>query len=217
MSALEVVAGRETSGPEIYPISSRDRLDSHFFLQWNLKRWRGSDFRKKAYKDPEVGFYGFELFCLSQDETPVGTLPSDDEGLAFLLHLSLEKWKSLRERKITPLHGWRLVRCDNGEIRYAHPVVTEVAQEALGGRSDLMAKREADRERKRLEALPGKMLRAGAPKGMAEDEGFVLQFDQFLIENFDAAGQRRPAMIRQALEAFSLAREGLDWRAQMGG
>jgi len=37
-----------------YPISADDRLDSHFFIPWNLKRWRKSEFRQLA--EPEVGW-----------------------------------------------------------------------------------------------------------------------------------------------------------------
>ncbi|MBL3563364.1 glycoside hydrolase family protein, partial [Rhodovulum sulfidophilum] len=38
-----------------YPISSEDRLDSHFFVQWNLKRWRKSEFRQLAEPEVEAG------------------------------------------------------------------------------------------------------------------------------------------------------------------
>jgi hypothetical protein len=136
-----------------YPISADDRLDSHYFLQWNLKRWRGSEFRKKAYSDPEVGWYGFELFCMSQDETPIGTLPCDDAQLAFGLHLPLERWQALKGRDLSPLHGWDPVRCDNGEVRYAHDVVTEVALEALGSKKRNAAKNADDRMRKRINTI----------------------------------------------------------------
>ena len=56
------------------------------------KRWRGSDFRRHGYKDPEVGFFGLELFFLFQDETPIGTLPCDDSALAFLLRIPTSRW-----------------------------------------------------------------------------------------------------------------------------
>ncbi|WP_108260625.1 hypothetical protein [Mangrovicoccus ximenensis] len=134
----------------LYQIGHRERLDSHFFVMWNLKRWRGSDFRKKAYKDPEVGFYGRELFDLCQDETPVGTLPCDDDGLAFLLRISGAKWRELNGREVSPIYNWHRVRCDNGEIRLAHPVVTELLLEALDSKRRNAAKNADDRMRKRL-------------------------------------------------------------------
>ena len=86
----------DTQELELYPISASDRLDSHYFLQWNLKRWRGSEFRKTC--DPEVGWYGFQLFCIAQDGSPIGTLPCDDKQLAFDLNLPLEKWQALIRR-----------------------------------------------------------------------------------------------------------------------
>lgn len=145
--ALQLV---DAGDVDVYPISSAERLDSHFFVPWNLKRWRGSEFRRFGYADPEVGWFGRELFELSQDETPVGTLPAADEALAFLLRMPLTRWRELRSRAISPLHGWHLVQCDNGQNRLAHPVVTEVALEALRGKRKNDAKHADDRMRKRL-------------------------------------------------------------------
>ncbi|AUQ89383.1 MULTISPECIES: hypothetical protein [Phaeobacter] len=198
-----------------YPIPSGERLDSHFFMAWRFDWWLQSEFRLMADKD--VRAVGFDLFNIAQKEDPVGTLPTDDRLLARLVGESLEEWERLQARPIGPLYNWRKCVCDNGRQRLYHPVVLKIAQDALGMREDKLAKREAERERKRLEALPEKMLRAGAPKGMTEDQGLLLRFDQFLVDNFDANGQRRAPMIRKALEAFSLAQEGVDWRAEMSG
>lgn len=187
---------------EDYPISANDRLDSHYFFQWNLKRWRGSGFRKVAYTCPDVGFYAFELFCAAHDETPVGTLPCDDSQLAFMLHMPLEKWQDLLGRKVTPLHGWFKVRCDNGEIRLAHRVVTEVVAEALKSK----IKNENDRiERaraKRLQDLRAMVERIGA-KQLLSSPQFIERFDDFLEAHF-AGRQRREGVIRQALDQFSM-------------
>lgn len=160
--AINAVQLVEADEIETYPISSTERLDAHFFVAWNLKRWRGSEFRRHGYADPEVGWFGRELFELSQDETPVGTLPCDDEALAFLLRMPPARWRELRNREVSPLHGWHLVHCDNGQKRLAHPVVTEVAFEALRGKKKNAAKNADERMRKRigtivshLKALPG--------------------------------------------------------------
>ncbi|MBE3637479.1 hypothetical protein [Mangrovicoccus algicola] len=133
-----------------YEISHRERLDSHFFVMWNLKRWRGSRFRKHAYKDPEVGFYGRELFDICQDETPVGTLPCEDAEIAFLLRISVPKWRELDGREVSPIYNWHKVMCDNGEIRRAHPVITELLLEALDSKRRNAAKNADERMRKRL-------------------------------------------------------------------
>ena len=147
---------------DIYPISSSERLDSHFFVPWNLKRWRGSEFRRFGYADPEIGWFGMELFFLAQDETPIGTLPCDDEALAFLLRIPPARWRELNSRDVSPLHGWQRVHCDNGQVRLAHPVVTEVAMDALGSKKRNDAKNADERMRKRLgtiinhlKAIPG--------------------------------------------------------------
>ena len=192
-----------TNEPENYPISTHDRLDSHYFLQWNLKRWRGSAFRKAAYSDPEVGFYGFELFCKAQDETPIGTLPCDDGQLAFLLHLPLEKWLGLKKRDLSPLHGWSKVLCDNGEIRLAHPVVTAVAVEALGSRKRNVAKNADDRMRKRLSTIShnlAKNLPGGAR--IAENEEMVNNLSDW-IEDAYPGGSATTKCIKEAWEALS--------------
>lgn len=183
-----------------YPISAGDRLDSHYFLQWNLKRWRGSEFRKKA--DPEVGWFGFQLFCIAQDGSPIGTLPCDDQQLAFDLNLPLERWQALLKRDVTPLHGWYQVLCDNGEVRLAHDVVTEVAIEALGSRKRNAAAAEARRLNKRLADLREMIERLGA-KRLLSNPGFVERFNDWLEEHHPGV-QRREAMIRAALDQFTL-------------
>lgn len=194
---------RLTNAPDIpdYPISAYERLDSHFFLQWNLKRWRGSEFRKKA--DPEVGWYGLQLFWIAQDETPLGTLPCDDHQLAFDLHLPLEKWRQLCERTISPLHNWEQVMCDNGEIRFAHPVVTEVAVEALGSKKRNAVKNAEDRMRKRLQSIR-ESLRDKIPGGarMAENDEVVNRISDW-IEGAYPGGSATVKRIKEAWEALS--------------
>lgn len=199
---LELV-GSADDLPE-YPISHRDRLDSHYFLQWNLKRWRGSDFRRRAYDDPEVGFYGFELFCQSQDETPVGTLPMDDAQLAFCLHLSLEKWRSLCKRDLSPLHGWSPVLCDNGQTRLAHPVVTEIALDALGSRQRNIARAADDRLRKRMHTIR-RHLSANIAGGSrsARDDDLIGRINDW-IERAYPGGSATVGRVKEAWQALSM-------------
>lgn len=188
-----------------YPISSKDRLDSHYFLQWNLKRWRGSEFRKKAYSDPEVGWYGFELFCMSQDETPIGTLPHDHSQIAFGLHLGLDRWKSLMKRELSPLHGWEEVLCDNGEIRYAHPVVTEVAVEALGSKRRNTAKNADERMRKRIGTISDNLSK-NIPGGarVAKNDELLNRISDWIEEKYPG-GSATVKRIQEAWEALSQA------------
>lgn len=154
----------DEGAPPDYPISAQARLDTHYFVPWNLKRWRGSAFRRLAYKDPEVGFYGLELFFLAQDESPIGTLPLDDEAMAFLLRMPVTRWRDLKARPLSPLFGWYRVACDNGQVRLAHAVVTEVALDALDRRDRNQSKNADDRMRRRLKTIVGH-LRDGVAGG----------------------------------------------------
>jgi hypothetical protein len=184
-----------------YPITSGERLESHYFVTFHYRRWLKSDFRNLA--EPDVRAAGFDLFCEAQDQAPVGTLPTDDRLLAKLAGVTLEEWKRLCERPISPLYGWVSCRCDNGDMRLYHEVVLEITKAALGMREDHLDKREADRERKRLKELPAKVVRAGGSTSMAENEAFIMQFDQFLLDNYEGR-QRRPTVVREALEAWSM-------------
>lgn len=184
-----------------YPISADDRLDSHFFIQWNLKRWRKSEFRQLA--EPEVGWFGFLLFCEAHDETPVGTLPTDERLLAKALGISVERWRQLCDREITPLHNWSLARCDNGEIRLAHPVATEVAREALKTRRKNQSDAEQRRRAKRLKDLREMIeKRIGAGQLLRSPE-FLERFDDWLEEHHPQA-QRRESLVRSALNEFQV-------------
>jgi hypothetical protein len=184
-----------------YPISADERLDSHYFVQWNLKRWRGSDFRKKAYADPEVGFYRFELICLAQDETPVGTLPTDETSLAFILHMPLERWQSLMRRDVTPLDGWHTVMCDNGEVRMTHPVVQAVAVEAMSSKKASAVRAVARANAKRLKDLRERVEAFGAGRALGQPNALE-RLDEWLTDNH--SGNRTEAAVRSAMDAVFL-------------
>jgi hypothetical protein len=198
MSSPERLSLVGSSDMPDYPISADERLDSHYFVQWNLKRWRGSDFRKKAYADPEVGFYRFELICLAQDETPVGTLPTDETYLAFTLHMPLERWQSLMRRDVTPLDGWHTVMCDNDEVRLTHPVVQAVAVEAMKSKRTAAAKAVARANAKRLKDLREKIEALGAGR-VLQQPNVLERLDEWLTENH--SGNRMEAAVRAAMDA----------------
>lgn len=184
-----------------YPISAEDRLDSHFFIQWNLKRWRKSTFRQLA--EPDVGWFGFLLICEAHDETPVGTLPTDDRLLAKALNISVERWRGLCERDVTPLHNWGLVRCDNDEIRYAHPVVTAVAQEALKSKRKNQADAEQRKRAKRLKDLREMIEKRICAGPLLRNPEFLETFNAWLEERYPES-QRREPFVRSALDEFQL-------------
>jgi hypothetical protein len=198
---LKVIGGQEGSELPDYPISSEDRVDSHFFIPWNLKRWRKSEFRQLA--EPDVGWCGFNLFCEAHDETPIGTLPTDERLLANAASVSLDEWQRLMKRVITPLHNWSLVMCDNGAIRFAHPVVTEVAVEALKSRRKNQADGLARRRAKKIKDLGAMIEKIGASQ-LLRAPGFLDRFNDWLEEKFPNV-QRREAFIHQSIAEFQVA------------
>lgn len=170
-----------------HTVSADERLDSHYFIQWNLKRWRKSQFRQLA--EPEVGWFGFLLFCEAHDETPVGTLPVSEELLAKALGITIERWRQLCARKITPLHNWTQALCDNGEVRLVHPVVTEVVRDALDRRDVRKASSEGKAVYQRQQRLSEAMRDIGCDKAVCADRVLIERLDAWLLENHH--GQRR--------------------------
>lgn len=193
----------------LYPIPTSERLDSHYFIPFNRHRYERSEFRRKAYRDPEVGFFGMELFFKSHGEAPLGTLPVDDEELAFLLGLPLDRWMSLRDRPFHPLYNWEPVKCDNGQIRYAHPVVQEVMETALRGHQEHKASNEDKAIYVRRKRLSGVLRDCGCGDDLCSDDFAVGWLDEWLLEHHK--GQRRmpqlEVSIRRALTAA--AKEGI--------
>ncbi len=192
----------DTDALEDYPIPSAARLDSHYFMPFNHDRYDRSEFRRRAYRDPEVGFFGMELFFKSHGETPLGTLPKDDEALAFLLGLPLDYWKRLAERAFSPLYNWRAVRCDNGAIRLAHPVVQEVMEAALQGHLEHKASNESKAVYARRKRLIDTLRECGCNDKLCSDDFLVGWLDEWLLKNHQ--GQRRmpqlETSIRRALK-----------------
>ncbi|WJS86716.1 hypothetical protein [Paracoccus sp. TOH] len=184
-----------------YPIPSSVRLDSHFFMMFNYRRWMNSDFRSLA--DHDVRAVALDLFCAAQEQSPVGTLPTDERLLANAVDVPLDRWRQLSAREVPPLYKWQKCICDNGQVRLFHPVVLEVVKSALGLKEEYEDKLAADRERKRLGQLPNQIIRAGGSRQMSEDDAYVVRLDQYLLDHFGTK-QRRPNVVRQAMEQMEL-------------
>lgn len=185
----------------LYPISANERLDSHYFVIWNMKRWRKSNFRNLC--DPDVGWYGFLLFCECHDETPVGTLPTDDRLLAKALSISVDAWQSLCRREISPLHNWHRVMCDNGEIRLAHPVVQEVAEEAMKSARKNRADATDRKRAKRIKDLREMIENRIKASQLLRDPSFLDRFNDWLEDRYPDS-QRREGFIRSAIEEYQM-------------
>lgn len=204
---LRPVGNDGAGGLPEYPISASERLDSHYFVQFNHDRYDRSDFRRMSYRDPEVGFFGLELFFKSHGEAPLGTLPRDPEALAFLLGLSLEKWQSLTERRFSPLYNWHPVVCDNGDVRLAHPVVTEVMQAALEGHREHKASNEEKAVVMRRRRLKDALKKSGCSDELCADDVAVAWLDDWLAEHHRGRRQmpQFQASIGRALKAAAEA------------
>ena len=187
----------DTSDLPEYPISPDERLESHYFVPFWFNRWRNSDFRLRA--SAEVRGYGLDLFFIAQNQSPVGTLPTDDAVLAKLLMIDLATWKDLCSREITPLYNWSPCRCGD-KVRLMHPVVTEQALDALKRKRGLLEARERERERKRLVTLKRQIVEAGGSSRMAASADYLARLDAWLMRN--CTGNRTPARVREAMEAL---------------
>ncbi|MCJ8139371.1 hypothetical protein [Falsirhodobacter halotolerans] len=186
-----------------YPLSADDRLDSHHFIAFNYREYQGSDFRQLA--TPDVRGIALDLICEAQDQTPVGTLPTDERILASLVKVSLDVWRDLSARQVGPLSEWVRCRCDDGRIRLYNPSLLKVTLKAVTRRDQALENLASDRERKRLGDLPAKILRAGGTERMAQDQAFVMQVDQFLLDHYPNKN-RTVTVMRTALEHLSMRR-----------
>lgn len=184
-----------------YPITSDDRLDSHHFIAFNYREYQGSDFRQLA--TPDVRGIALDLICAAQDQSPVGTLPTNELILASLVKVSLDAWRDLSSRQVGPLAEWRQCRCDDGRIRLYNPSLLKVTLKAVKSRDQSLENLASDRERKRLADLPAKIQRAGGTERMVQDQAFVMRVDQFLLDHFPNKN-RTVAVMRMALEQLSM-------------
>jgi len=198
--SLKVIA--DTNSLFVYPIASNERLDAHSWFTFLRTRWMGSDFRVRADLDVKGAFW--ELIAAAHGQSPVGTLPVDEDLLADKAYVSLDTWRKLVARPVGPLYGWKPCRCDTGEIRLYHEVVLEVVQDAVKGRRRKMEGAEAERERKRLKELPNRILLAGGSERQAADEAYKSRLDQYLLDNLPEGRNRTPAVVRAAMEAMEL-------------
>lgn len=201
--SLRAVADAELP---VYPISRDVRLTTHYFIAFHHDRWLASRFR--AIAKPAVRAFALDLWCLAQKQNPVGTLPTDDRELAFLLHLDLAEWKAVKQEDPSPLYGWERYRTEGG-VRFGHRVVIEILEDAIHQRERKAEAAEADKVRQRLARLVPHLLKAGARQGMLDaDPELVMRCDEWLTQRMPPKARRNPAWARRALEADAM-RNGL--------
>lgn len=135
-----------------YPIPPGERLESHSFFLFHYRRFLASDLFMRTKKDREVLGYALVLWCRSQEQDPVGTLPSDPALLASMLDISMDEWEALRRRDPDPLYGWVQCRA-GGQVRLMHPVVTSVTKAAVGSHVLAEDKRQSESDRKKFNRM----------------------------------------------------------------
>lgn len=185
-----------TDLPE-YPIDAAERLQSHFFVEFHFRRWLNSEARLLA--DWDVRGVMVDLIMIAQDQTPVGTLPKDPKLIAKMLGMSVDQLHLFCARDVSPLRGW--VPCmAGGQVRLMHPVVTEIAEKAIGSRRDREAEKARRATAKALKDLDARLRAMGCTR-QADDRVFVERVDHWLAQN--CVGNRTEPMIREALDAVS--------------
>ncbi|MFN5998342.1 MAG: hypothetical protein ACK47C_04755 [Paracoccaceae bacterium] len=149
------------TGVKPYPLLRDLRMPTHYFIAWWHNRWLNSTLHLTG--SYEVQGVALALYCISQNQSPMGTLPADDALLARLLRIDLARWQDLRRAAVPPLHGWYMADCQ-GEVRWAHPVVLEMLIEAQSRAESRRMSNEERAVQKRIERLRAALAEIGVDK-----------------------------------------------------
>lgn len=179
-----------------YPIARNERLPELAFIKWVPSRWLNSSGHLKCTY--EVQGMALSLFFLASAQSPIGTLPDDNEELAALLRVPQAHFSALRALGDRgPLRNW--VRCtSDGEVRLMHHVVAEAMQDVLTRRETRQLSKEAQAERKRYERLAEGLMRAGLCREATEDGVLMNRMDQWLAAT--CKGNRTAIAYQRAIE-----------------
>lgn len=183
-----------------YPISRDERLPELAFVKWIPSRWLNSSGHLKCTY--EVQGMARALFDIATAQSPIGTLPDDDEELAKLLRVDLGHWRALRalgERG--PMRNW--VRClchgkGNGEVRLYHHVVTEQLMDVLNRREARELSKEAQAVTRRYQRMIDGLRKAGLSDEVLSDGILMTKMDRWLAEN--CTGNRTTLVMLRAIE-----------------
>ena len=178
-----------------YPVELIDaRMTSDYFTMFWHDRWLNSELHLTAPLDVQGA--ALNLFFIARKQNPIGSLPDNDAMLSKLLRIDLAAWVDLRQRSVGPLHNWSPYRVD-GKIVLGHPVVIEVAMDALNRRSIREASNAEKAVNTRLKRLAEAMLAIGGAEGLVNDKVLMGRIDAWLLENH--RGQRRMPQFEKSL------------------
>ncbi len=88
----------------------------------DVTRMLNSDFI--AQSDCPAFKAGITLMMTSWQQVPAASLPADDKSLAWLAHVTPQRWRKIKEQA---LRGW--IACSDG--RLYHPIIAEFALDAF--------------------------------------------------------------------------------------
>lgn len=187
----------ETGELEEYPISREDRLDSHFFMAWERRRWLNSDMRLKG--TPECRALYFDLINIAYDSSPVGTLPNDLDLLAKLVFAEPSHFRALCKLEYGPLHRWEPCLCDGGEVRLMHRQVLSSLTNAIARKEDNRARMESANISKRLQRL--RQTVAGLHLELSKNDAAIRWIDEWLTNQ--GCTYRTTTWIERAVMAWT--------------
>ncbi len=183
-----------------YPISRDERLPELSFVKWIPSRWLNSSGHLKCTY--EVQGIARALFDISTAQSPIGTLPDDDEELAKLLRIDLGHWRALRALGDRgPLRNWRPCLCHgkgSGEVRLYHQVVTEQLMDVLNRREARELSKEAQAVTRRYQRMIEGLRKAGLSEEVLADGILMTRMDKWLAEN--CTGNRTTLVLLRAIE-----------------
>lgn len=186
------------TGPPDYPFTARDRLDSHWFVPWERRRWLNSDMRLKA--TPECRALYFDLINISYDQSPIGTLPADRAVLAKMLFIGESHFDQLCGMAYGPLHKWHPCQCQcEGEIRLMHDFVLQTLIDAVSRREDNRARMDAANRSKRLQRLRGTV--TGIHVELGRNDAAIRWIDEWL--SAEGCEYRSTTWVERAITAWS--------------
>ncbi|SBP87496.1 DUF1376 domain-containing protein [Thiomonas delicata] len=116
----QVSPSRDISPAPLTPPTCDLRAMPHMPL--DVTRLLNSDFI--AQTDCPAFKAGMTLMLTSWQQVPAASLPSDDRSLAWLAHVTPQRWRKIKDQA---LRGWML--CSDG--RLYHPVIAEFALDAF--------------------------------------------------------------------------------------
>lgn len=168
----------------VYPIERDERLPELAFVKWQPSRWLNSSGHLKCTY--EVQGVARALFDLATAQSPIGTLPDDDEELAALLRMPVNHWIALRSLGARgPLRNWEHCLCPgkgNGEIRLMHHVVLASLQDVLFRREARESGRGRQVVNKRVQRLRAGMIAAGLSEAQVADEVLMARIEEHLTQ-----------------------------------